>query len=279
MTAPAIMPERRDYKFYLPWDRVLNWNGVSPSWGQFFNTFSVFFPAGERFFINTVRDFREQIRDPELEKAVKAFIGQEAMHTREHVEYNKALTAAGVPADALDAAITRVLETVYKILPKELCLAATVSLEHLTAILGDLLLKNPQALAGSDERYIALWMWHALEETEHKAVTFDLYQHVMGTGVDAYLLRVAAFVVVNAIFIAMLYPAYFSLLVASGQIKDARDVGVSFQQQWGKPGYLRQLVPDWLDFFRPSFHPWQHDNRRFLGGLKALQKSVRRFAA
>jgi predicted metal-dependent hydrolase len=27
------------------------------------------------------------------------------------------------------------------------------------------------------------------------------------------------------------------------------------------PGILRQIFPAWLSFFRPGFHPWQHDDR------------------
>lgn len=34
---------------------------------------------------------------------------------------------------------------------------------------------------------------------------------------------------------------------------------------WGKPGILRQCLPDFLAYFRKDFHPWQQDNRALLG--------------
>ena len=55
-------------------------------------------------------------------------------------------------------------------------LAATVALEHLTAILAAALLDGRSgSLAGADPRVAELWRWHAVEETEHKSVAFDVY--------------------------------------------------------------------------------------------------------
>lgn len=278
MTAAAILPVRRDFKFHLSAEKIHDWNGAGVHWTQFLNTLSIFFPAGERFFIDSVRNYRDQINDPELAKAIKAFIGQEAMHTREHVEYNDAMVAAKLPAEKFDAQVAALLDAVKKYVPKEGQLAATIALEHLTAVVADMLLKDPQFLANSDERYAALWMWHALEETEHKGVAFDVYEEVMGKGVGAYGLRVGAFVVANVIFWSLFYPYYFSMVKSSKKHRDLRGWWKSLRYQWGNPGGLRRIVPDWLDYFRPGFHPWDHDNRHFLERVKGLQQSVERFA-
>ena len=44
------------------------------------NALSTTFPDGERFFIDSVRNFQDQIKDPKLQKDIRAFIGQEANH-------------------------------------------------------------------------------------------------------------------------------------------------------------------------------------------------------
>lgn len=39
---------------------------------------------------------------------------------------------------------------------------------------------------------------------------------------------------------------------------------------WGKPGVLRKMIPEWFDYFRPGFHPWDHDNRAQLARIEPL---------
>jgi len=39
-----------------------------------------------------------------------------------------------------------------------------------------------------------------------------------------------------------------------------------------KPGMLTRIIPEYLDFYRPGFHPWQHDNRHLIAArVKALE--------
>src|SRR3546814_8344679 len=40
------------------------------------------------------------------------------------------------------------------------------------------------------------------------------------------------------------------------------------------PGALRHEIGEWFDYFKPGFHPWQHDNRQYLGGIED-RKSTR----
>ena len=56
-------------------------------------------------------------------------------------------------------------------------------------ILADVLLKSDDLIPKSahPEMY-AMWMWHAMEENEHKAVCYDVYQAVT-QGPAAYLRR------------------------------------------------------------------------------------------
>ncbi len=275
MTTP-IQPVRRDYKFGLEGDNVSrwNWNGdlhVS----QFFNTLSLFFPEGERFFIDSVRAYRDRIEDPKLREQVRAFIGQEAMHGREHDEYNDKLEADGVPVKAQERVVTRLLKTVQRTLPTRLHLAATIALEHYTAILADMLLREPELLEGADERYAELWRWHALEETEHKAVAFDVYEAVMGRGPVAYAERSFAMLLATALFLSLLYPFYVENVRRKGGLFSLRGWWSSFQLQWGRPGAFRRVIPSWLDWFRPGFHPWDHDNRHFLEQMDEMLKGVR----
>ncbi len=277
MTA-SVNPVRRNLKFLLPTEKAMTWNPKGMHLTQFFNTLSIFFPAGERFFIQSVRNYREEITDAQLKEQISAFIGQEGFHTREHEAYNEALTAAGMPNDALDKIVVEILE-IGKKFPRPMQLAFTVSLEHLTAVLGDMLLSNPELLEEADKHYAAIWNWHAIEETEHKAVCFDAYEQTVGKGSKAYAMRVAAFIIANAVFWSVFVPFYVAMLNRSGNAFDVKGWLKITNLLAGRPGIMRRVFPDWLDFFRPSFHPWMHDNRYYLAQAEGLMEEVASFNA
>src|SRR3954451_22626192 len=60
------------------------------------------FPDGEDFFVRSVRNFRDQIEDPELKRQVAGFNGQEAMHGREHRAFNDRLDQLGYPTKIVE---------------------------------------------------------------------------------------------------------------------------------------------------------------------------------
>lgn len=269
-----VSPVRRNLNFHLPKDRISRWNGGGPHFTQFLNTLSIFFPEGERFFIHSVRNYRDKVTDKKLQEDVRGFIAQEAFHGREHEEYNEALQLAGFPVDRYEGIVTKLLEAVKKYTPQDAQLGVTVALEHLTAILANTLLKHPELLDDSDEHFSLIWQWHALEETEHKAVAYDVYQQVVGTGPYAYVLRTTTFVLANIIFVSLLTPFYLDVIRRDKQLTNRKGWSKAFSYLWGRPGAIRKIIPDWLDYFKPGFHPWDHDNREYLKSAEALESFV-----
>ncbi|MBV8063779.1 MAG: metal-dependent hydrolase [Nevskia sp.] len=270
-----MLPIRRDLRFKLPAERISDWNAGGHHVSQFFNTLSIFFPSGERFFIDSVRNYRERITDPELQKAVTAFIGQEAMHGREHIEYNDALVASGAPADAMERLVISLLNFAKKTLPRPEQLAVTIALEHFTAILADILLREPKLLEGAEPRFAALWRWHALEETEHKAVAYDVYQAVIGKGPGAYVRRCIALAALTVIFWSLVIPFHLIIMIKDGGLLDLKGWWNLVKFHWLKPGALRRIIPAYFDWYKPGFHPWQHDNRRYLAEIDRIAETYR----
>src|SRR3954471_13024454 len=78
------------------------WHGNDPVATAFFNALSATFPQGEMFFIDSVRRYRDQA-EPQLRDQIDRFIQQEAMHTREHVAFNRLIKDAGYDTAAMDA--------------------------------------------------------------------------------------------------------------------------------------------------------------------------------
>lgn len=140
------------------------------------------FPDGEDYFVRSVSAVRDRLHDPELRRDVEGFIGQEEMHGREHRALNTKLAELGYPTEAIGRYVRRITEFRERFQGERANLAFTAALEHYTATLAETLLSNPEAreAVGYDGvKY--LLMWHALEESEHKAVAFDVYKEMGGT--------------------------------------------------------------------------------------------------
>jgi len=139
------------------------------------------FPEGEDYFVRAVRSRRDRVQDPELLQQVAGFIGQEVTHGREHRELNERLAEMGYRSVKVDRHVRRLLGLSERFDTPLRRLAVTAALEHYTATLAECLLAKPEAqrLLGETE-VRSLLLWHALEESEHKAVAFDVYRAAGG---------------------------------------------------------------------------------------------------
>lgn len=264
-TKGMLMPTRRNLEFKLNPDIISDWHHeAGPIFTSFLNTFSIVLPIGERFFIRSVRSFRDRIKDPELTNAVTAFIGQEAMHGREHEEYNKAFFAKVPVAPKFEKFVKRILDGLSDNAPAAFCLSGTIALEHFTALLADAVLKDERVSAGADPNYAALWRWHALEECEHKAVAYDVWRVVMGENIKAYSLRSLGLVMATVIFWGLVIPTFIQVVRTEGQLTNVKAWSKFFRYTFGDIGMLRRQLGNYLSYFKPGFHPWDHDNRHFL---------------
>lgn len=271
-----MIPTRRDLHFKLQPESLGHWHAQGPYVTHFVNAMSIFFPDGERYFIHTVRPYRERIEDPQLRKALTAFIGQEAMHGREHEDYNRLLAEAGLPAKELEAHAARFLNLLKDKLPAAAQLSVTIAQEHFTAIMAQLILTDPRMIAGADSRLSALLRWHALEEIEHKAVAFDVYSTAMGRGVKAYALRSGSMLLTTVGFLGLVLYYQQQLLKADAEVQRGQGLGRFLGFLFARPGLLPRLALPWLDYFRPNFHPWDHDNSELLTQMDAVVAQTQR---
>src|SRR5687767_1672294 len=131
------------------------WMGGDPVATAFYNALSATFPKGEAFFVESVRKFRDDA-PPKLAAEIKAFTTQEVMHSREHVAFNKRAHDAGYDLKPLEDRVDWRLEFVRS-KPPIASLAATMALEHFTAIIAHELLNDPRHLGSCDPESAALW--------------------------------------------------------------------------------------------------------------------------
>lgn len=245
-----------------------HWYNGDPVVTAYFNALSAMFPVGERFFCDTVRYQKHKITDPKLQGEIREFLGQEAIHSREHQAYNNRIAAQGYPMWKLERRSARMQNLGRLLMPKKAQLGQTVALEHFTAVLADHLLRERETFAShaSPEEY-ELWMWHAVEETEHKAVAFDVLKAVTKP-TTFYFLRVRSLLMATFFFNLNLFLHIRNLLTVERMQWSPRAWGRLFRYLWINPGPLRKSIPAYLDWFKPSFHPWQHDNRELVAEWK-----------
>jgi predicted metal-dependent hydrolase len=261
--APEL--EVRNLRFDVDADIPRYWHAENRSVTAFFNNLSVFFPPGERFFIASVKAHREHVDDARLRAEVRSFCAQEGVHSREHVRYNRMLEAQGYPVVAMERRVERLLAFVTRRSTKRRQLAVTCALEHFTALMAHSLLSKPDLLAGAHPVMAALWRWHAAEENEHKAVAFDVYRAAGGT----YPERCAVMIGSTLVFWAKVVEQQLRLMRCDRTLFSLREWRALYSFLFVAPGGLRNLLGPYFAYFRPSFHPWDLDNRDLLEAWKA----------
>ncbi|WP_321347186.1 metal-dependent hydrolase [Halopseudomonas oceani] len=264
----AIHPRRIDFE--LPNPLPKHWHGGDPFKSHFFNSMSILFPDGERFFIDSVRYFRDRVEDPRQRELIKGFIGQEGHHSREHIEYNRLLEEQGYDVKALTEPVRQRIRFANKHFTPERRLANTVAMEHFTAIMADAVLREMRWFDGAIEPMRQVWRWHALEETEHKAVAFDLYMQVCG---DRAQLR-RAMRLSTFFFLRDVTRGVWHMMKRDGRLSDVGTWYRGIRWLWGRTGFFSGLWGAYRDFYRDDFHPWQHDNQRLMQAVQQEFDSI-----
>ncbi|MFT4825471.1 MAG: putative metal-dependent hydrolase [Halioglobus sp.] len=226
-----------------------------------FNGMSITFPAGEKFFIDSVRHFSNDITDPVLKEHIRGFCGQEGFHRREHQRYNEALCSArGYDLEKLEAKMTKRLAWAQKNLSPLENLAITVAIEHFTAVLAELLLGPNSVMKKADPTMRELWRWHAAEEMEHKSVAFDVYRAVGGSeSLRIAVMKRASFFIGLELMRALIY-----ILRKDGKLLNIKLWRRGLAGLFGKHGAFSGGMLPYKEFYAKGFHPWQQDTQQLL---------------
>lgn len=248
------------------------WFGGDPNRTMLLTALSCTFPEGERMFMRSVRHFESQLKNPELKKQVRAFIGQEAHHGKEHQSFNEMMARKGLPISKIEKFTKIGLAREEEWFTPERMLAKTCALEHFTAMFAETLLEHPELIDDIDDRLKPLWMWHAVEESEHKSVAYDVYQEQVGS----YWIRVSEMALTTVLFTAFSAFHTRQLLASDSESKNHRPpVRQNLKGLWKSRRIFAELGKHYLNYYRTDFHPSQKDSS-FLRrkGLKMLQRYV-----
>ena len=251
----------RRIKFAFDGDTPRHFMDGDPAMSHVVAVLSSVFPEGEDFFVRSVRNYRDRVTDPELKKQVAGFIGQEAIHGREHRVLNERLQSMGFPTRPIDR-ITKGGLWFLRFTPKPHQLAVTAALEHYTATLAELLMGEERARARfADGEIRNLFMWHAMEESEHKAVAFDVFQAVNGK----HRIRSGVMHLSTIGFLLGIAAGTFASLLLDPHtyrhpVRTARSVAALRRTIFFEKATVQRIA----DYHRRDFHPDDHESDQLL---------------
>ncbi len=253
------------------------WMDDDPFKTRFFDAMSTLFPEGEKFFIQCVRDYREQVTDPVLAAEMREFIYQEGQHGAVHRRYNECLKRQGVNVDSIEGESRLAFSLFRKRLQKGTTLAQTAALEHFTAIMCHGFMTRAEIFANADPRMRAVFYWHAIEEIEHKAVAFDVLTKIAGVSY-----RKRAF---TMLWMSIIFPLH-TFLIMRHMLRVDGFSGWQRFKLWTRGlwwlyrpgGMILPLLPHYFAYYRLGFHPWQDGSmdayRRWRGAYDSTGDTV-----
>ena len=265
----------RDISFNLHKDNVhKHWFNDDP-WNTIWLTaILAAVPEGERWGLRAVAKLLNKVKDPGIRETGVAFCKQERIHAREHDVMNSLIIEDGLPLDKIEKPFAAGFEFIKKHVSTEMQGALAASAEHFTAIIASVFLEHPEAFKDTDPEIVNMLYWHFVEETEHKAVSFDVFTDASGNHFAAYLRRVFGMASMTALGAPVISISVAYLLWHDKQLTNIPSARRMFETLFGEPGIMRNIGKLYLPFYRPSFHPWDDDNREVINVWKsAYEKS------
>jgi predicted metal-dependent hydrolase len=156
------------------------WIKEDPFLTCYFDAVSIAIPEGESFVNAQINLCKPKIKDETLLLQAKELTAQEAMHSKIHRKFNRHRADSGYQdlVGKLEAINKKGLDW-WQRRSFNWRLAFSAAIEVNTVYLGVILLDG-DFLKNADERIKTIFIWHCMEESEHKAVAFDVYQYLCG---------------------------------------------------------------------------------------------------
>lgn len=223
------------------------------------------FPLGEAEFIRSVKLFEGQLKDPKLKAEVADFAAQEAHHGLQHKKLNKHFDNNGFHTKQVEALVKEKIDERATKWSPEKRLMRTVCAEHITSVMAHYALTHPEATGRVPESFRNMFLWHAIEEIEHKSVAFDVYKSTVG---DMAKLKRHYFGFIFYEFPLSYFLITRFLLKQRGHKATWAERKEMFKFLFGDNGLVSSVKHLYMMFFKKGFHPWNHDDSALIDEWK-----------
>ncbi|WP_059018913.1 metal-dependent hydrolase [Mycobacterium sp. M26] len=172
----------RKMRFDIDESVPFQWHPANPAAGMMANAISFIAVGFERYIVLAVKEaLQSRITDPELRAEAEVFLAQESQHSAAHRRHVKALTARypGL-ADVLDRVIAS-YETLFSAEDLNFHLAYVANIEASFPPIFGFFIERRDCLYSGDNRVASLFLWHYIEEIEHRSSADIIFEGVVGS--------------------------------------------------------------------------------------------------
>lgn len=224
----------RDVRWSFGPDTPFQWNPANPVFGLSMNTLTFIAPPFERYIVVAVREAMRVIDDPDALSEADAFLRQEAFHARAHRVHVAALVEQYPALAELSRELDRRFDELLDTQPLEFHLAYIADIEATFTPLFGMFIRHKATLFDNGDRRLApLFLWHFVEEMEHRCSAQIVYDAVVKD--PWYRLRLAPKVFSHMLGVASACAAAFNRHVP-------RDVSLARAEDNLAPSHIvRQL--------------------------------------
>lgn len=177
MTDLEVRRPKFDFTEPVPW----NWNPANPAFSLSMNATSIIAICFEQLIVAAVQEAKPLITDAAVDAEATAFLRQEAQHSSTHRKH----------VNGLIKSYPGLQQTFDEVMAAFDELTATATLDFRLAYVADteatftpsfkLMLDNRATLfEPGDERVASLFLWHFVEEVEHRSSALVIYDAVVG---------------------------------------------------------------------------------------------------
>lgn len=215
---------------------------------------SLLLPYLEPYLIRSMKAAKAHVTDARIAADLERFCAQEGQHYLQHSRFNALFRDRGFPGlqpleEELDADYRRFTRS--KSLRFNLAYAE--GFEALTSAMARV--QIGQDLSHWHPAAADLWMWHLLEELEHRTVAFDVYEHVCGN----YAYRCGVGVIAQSHLMRFVFRAR-NVMLAADPRTETEFRGAAGKKEREKALYdrlRRELLPLALKTYSRGYTP--HD--------------------
>lgn len=156
------------------------WNEDNPAFSSMANAVSFLAIAFEKMIGSMIPEVMPLITDPVVAEEADAFVRQEGQHAMAHRQHAKGLIKSYPGLKETLAEVIAAFDDLTANTPLKYRMAYTADLEATFTPVFKLMLDNDATLfAPGDDRVASLFLWHFVEEVEHRSSALIIYDAVV----------------------------------------------------------------------------------------------------